>query len=134
MSVVLDEDQAFSLTGNFESAGYQRMILQGYITQRRSDGLYAAPLIPQLFFGANGAQLQTWRQYIPAAGSQVILSRSGGEPSVPREDLWWRKISDSEPVAKAEVSAVQPQALPANVLPVVALVVGGLFLAWYLSR
>ena len=135
MSIVLDEDESFSMTGYFESAGPQRMILRGYITQRRSDGLYAAPLIPQLFYGANGAQLQSWRQDIPVAGSQTILSRSGGEPSVPREDLWWRKVSDNEPHEElAQTSSVPPLAEPTNALPLVIAVVGGIALLWFLSR
>lgn len=92
MVLWLDEDESFSLQGYFEAPGYIRTPLSGYLVQHRSDGVYAAPLLPQLFYGASGAQLQTWRQHIPTAGSQVFLSRSGGEPSLPREELAWRKI------------------------------------------
>ena len=103
--VVLDWDQSFSMTVNVTSPGYQRIILKGYITERRSDGLYAAPLLPQLFYGADGAQLTSWRQYLPVAGSQTILSRSGGQPFIPKDQLWWRKISDDE---VAEVAEAEP--------------------------
>ena len=107
MSVILDEDQSFSLTANVLTPGEQSLVLKGYITQRRSDGLYAAPLIPQLFYGVTGAQLgPSWRQYLPAAGEQVILSRSGGYPEVPMEELAWRKVSDQE-VSRLEAAPVE---------------------------
>lgn len=90
--LVLNEDESFSLQANFEAPGYFRMALQGYITQQRSDGIYVAPLIPQLFYGVDGSQLQTWRQYVGTAGQHTILTRSGGQPTVPREELNWRKL------------------------------------------
>ncbi len=105
MSLVLDKDESFSLTANVTGPGYQRMVLRGFITERRADGLYVAPLLPQLFFGADGTQLTTWRQYISGTGEQTILSRSAGSPMVPREELFWRKISDfKEEPAKVEVA------------------------------
>ncbi len=108
MSLVLDKDESFSLTANVTSPGYQRMILRGYITERRADGLYAAPLLPQLFFGADGTPLTTWRQYISGTGAQTILSRSAGSPMVPREELFWRKVSDFErEPAKVEVASLE---------------------------
>lgn len=104
MSLMLDRDESFSMTANVTMPGYQRIILRGYITERRPDGLYAAPLLPQLFFGADGLPLSTWRQYISGTGSQTILSRSAGSPMVPREELFWRKISDKKEPVKVEVA------------------------------
>ena len=95
MSLVLDKDEFFSMSANVTSPGPQRIALRGYITERRSDGLYAAPLIPQLFYGADGNQLSTWRQNISGTGSQTILSRSGGLPMVPREELFWRRVRNT---------------------------------------
>jgi len=100
--LMLDWDQSFSMQANVTSLGPQRIVLKGYITERRPDGLYAAPLLPQLFYGADGAQLSSWRQYLPTAGSQTILSRSGGQPSIPKEELFWRRVGD-------RVSAVRPR-------------------------
>ena len=95
MSLVLDKDESFSMQANVTSPGPQRIVLRGYITERRPDGLYAAPLIPQLFYGAAGTQLTTWRQNISGTGSQTILSRSGGLPTVPREELFWRRVRNT---------------------------------------
>lgn len=112
-----------------DAPGYQAVALQGYLVQHRGDGTYIAPLIPQLFFGASGSQLQTWRQNLTTTGDQVVLSRSGGQPKVPREELWWRKVQGAEqpkvekPVALAE--APNPWIVPAIVLGVgVALYAG----------
>jgi len=125
--LMLDEDESFSLTANVESPGYQRVVLQGYLVSRRSDGTYIAPLIPQLFYGADGTQLQTWRQNLTTTGSQVILSRFGGEPSVPREELYWRKVKEAPRVAEAPAIQEQP-----NILPIIIL--GGLFLLLILGK
>jgi len=107
------------------------------LVERRADGTYIAPLIPQLFYGADGTQLQTWRQDIPTAGSQVILSRSGGQPSVPREELYWRKVSEDH-VEKEEVKAAQPaqvMAIPSWVLPVAILgAIAGGFILYKLAK
>ncbi len=123
MSLILDKDESFSLQANVTSPGFQSMVLRGYITERRADGLYAAPLLPQLFFGADGTQLTTWRQYISGTGAQTILSRSAGSPMVPREDLFWRKISDfkREP-AKVEVA---PLEVPLILLAPILAFIGG---------
>lgn len=108
--VVLGEDQSFSLTANVLTPGEQSLVLKGYITQRRSDGLYAAPLIPQLFYGVTGAQLgPSWRQNLSTTGEQVILSRQAGYPQVPYEELAWRKVSDQE-VSRLE--AAPPVGIP----------------------
>ncbi|GAH22886.1 unnamed protein product, partial [marine sediment metagenome] len=74
-------------------------------TERRPDGIYAAPLLPQLFYGADGTPLSTWSQYISGTGEQTILSRSGGQPSIPKEELYWRKMSDVEKPSRVEAIA-----------------------------
>ena len=126
MSLMLDKDESFSMQANVITPGYQRMILRGYITERRSDGIYAAPLLPQLFYGVNGTQLTTWRQYISGTGEQTILSRAAGSPMVPREELFWRKISDfkREP-AKVEVTTIEVSPL---LLLSLLVLIGGTFL------
>ena len=123
MSLILNKDESFSLQANVTTPGYQRLVLRGFITERRADGLYAAPLLPQLFFGADGTQLTSWRQFISGTGAQTILSRSAGSPMVPREDLFWRKISDfkREP-AKVEVA---PLEVPLILLAPILALIGG---------
>jgi len=95
MSLILDWAESFSMQANVTSPGPQSIVLRGYVTERRPDGLYAAPLLPQLFYGSDGTQLTSWRQYISGTGSQTILSRSGGQPSIPKEELYWRRIGDT---------------------------------------
>ncbi len=94
MSLMIDWDESFSMQANVTSPGLQRIVLRGFITERRPDGLYATQILPQMFFGANGSQLTTWRQNIPGTGSQTILSRSRGKPSIPKEELYWRRIGN----------------------------------------
>lgn len=115
---MLDKDESFSMQANVTTPGYQRIVLRGFITERRSDGLYAAPILPQLFYGADGTQLSTWRQYISGIGEQTILSRSAGSPMVPREELFWRKISDfkKEPVKAEVISLEVPHLLLRSIL------------------
>jgi len=125
MSLMLDWDEFFSMQANVNSPGPQRIALRGYITERRPDGLYAAPLLPQLFYGADGTQLSTWRQNIPGTGSQTILSRSGGQPSIPKEQLYWRRVGNavSAPVGAYSVG----QKIPGSLQPLsqLALSTGG---------
>jgi len=100
--------------------GYQSAVLQGNLVSRRSDGTYVAPLVPALFYGVNGQPLNhSWRQYLPTAGNQVILSRSGGQPKLPREELAWRKVSTrgengqaTQPVASAQTLQINPLTVP----------------------
>ena len=128
MVLMLDEDDSFSMSANVTSAGPQRTILKGYLVSRRSDGVYVAPLIPQLFYGASGSQLQTWRQDLTQPGSQVIISRgAGGYPKVPKQDLYWRKVSDTKETAVAPTPTVAVPTLevPSWALPAGLLVVGG---------
>jgi len=114
---MLNEDQYFSLTANVISPGPQSMVLRGYLVSERADGTYIAPLIPQLFYGADGTPLTTWRQNLTQTGSQVILSRAaGGYPQVPREELYWRKIKtpkEEKPVLEAKPTLIEQfNALP----------------------
>jgi len=110
--LMLDEDESFSLTANVTSPGPQSVVLKGYLVSERADGTYVAPLLPQLFYGADGNQLgPSWRQNLPAAGSQVILSRSGGQPSLPREELYWRKVKPREEVTEAVSTVAKPTLL-----------------------
>ena len=105
------------------------MVLKGFLVSRRADGTYIAPLIPQLFYGADGTQLQTWRQNLTQTGSQVILSRSAGLPKVPRQELYWRKVSDFEEEAVPTPTVAKPTLqLPSWVLPVGILAVGAIVL------
>lgn len=83
------------MQANVVSPGPQSVVLRGYITQRRPDGTYIAPLLPGLFFGADGTQLTSWRQYLSGTGAQTILSRSGGQPSIPKEELFWRRVGNT---------------------------------------
>jgi len=132
--LMLEEDQSFSLTANVLAPGYVSTVLRGYLIQRRGNEVWAAPLIPQLFYGADGTQLQTWRQWIPAAGSQVILSRSGGQPKVPREELWWRKIGEEREAAPAAEAEAKPEvAIPTTsvLMPVVGSLVLGFALVMF---
>ena len=103
------------MQANVTSSGPQRIALRGYVTERRPDGLYAAPLLPQLFYGADGTQLTSWRQYISGTGSQTILSRSGGQPSIPKEELYWRRVGNtvSAPVGMYSVG----QRIPGSLQP-----------------
>ena len=103
------------MQANVTSPGSQRIVLRGYVTERRSDGLYAAPLLPQLFYGADGAQLTSWGQYLSGTGSQTILSRSGGQPSIPKEELYWRRVGNtvSAPVGVYSVG----QRIPGSLQP-----------------
>lgn len=123
--IYLDKDESFSLSAYVTALGYQSMVLQGYLVERRSDGVYAAPLIPQLFYGASGAQLQTWRQNLTSTGAQTILYRNAGDdPHVPREELYWRKISDHEvergaqpqPATQPQVQAPSAVTIPSNIV------------------
>jgi len=105
---MLEQDQSFSMQANVTSPGWQTLALQGYLVERRADGVYIAPLIPQLFYGVDGSQLSTWRQYFSSTGPQTILSRAaGGYPKVPKQELWWRKVSDLEVGEKKAAPALE---------------------------
>jgi len=129
MSLILDKDEAFSMSAYVESPGYQRVLVSGYLLERRADGNYLAPLLPQLFYGADGNVLSSWRQYLPTTGNQVILTRSGGQPSVPREDLYWRKVeSKTESKAQTQTQPVTVNlSVPNYTIP--ALLIGGTLIA-----
>ena len=128
--LVLDEDESFNLTANVISPGLQSVVLRGYLTQRRPDGLYIAPLLPQLFYGQSGSQLSTWRQNLTGTGEQTILSRSGGLPTLPREELYWRRVSnDIAAPAKIETA----ESLSVSLTPLLVGVVAAGVILWALS-
>ena len=133
MSLMLDEDESFSMSAYVQALGEQTIALSGYLVEHRSDGTYIAPLIPDLFYGASGNQLQhSWRQNFTATGDQMILSRSGGLPKVPRQELYWRKISENQ-VSKeeAKVSAPTTQTLNLAIPWWIPLAVLGIFVGGY---
>lgn len=105
--LVLDWDEDFKLDAHVDADGQQRFIVSGYIQKRRADGLYQAPIIPELFFGANGQQLDTWSQYL-TAGDHTILRRDGGNPSVPEHELNWIKVSGQAPRRTPPTAPVTP--------------------------
>ena len=135
VTLYLDENEYFSLNAYVQALGDQTIALSGYLVEHRSDGTYVAPLIPDLFYGVNGTQLShSWRQNFTATGDQTILSRSGGEPSVPRNELYWRKISNNGQMKKEEVQKevqlVEVPVLPSWVVPVgiLGVIVAGVLL------
>ena len=128
MVLMLDEDESFSLTAYVTSPGTQRTVLTGYLVSRRSDGVYVAPIIPQLFYGASGSQLQTWRQNITTTGNQVIISRvAGGYPKVPKQDLYWRKIQDT-PTEAAPTTRPLVTEVPSWLIPAIVIGIGAVAL------
>jgi hypothetical protein len=141
MSLMLDKDESFSLSAYVTSAGEQTIALHGYLVDHGPDGTYIAPLIPELFYGANGNQLiGTWRQNFTSTGDQVVLSRSGGLPTLPREELNWRKISETH-IPTPQVQATLPTAplavtIPWWVLPLALLgiVVGGIVVYYKVAK
>jgi len=137
MVLYLPEDESFSMTANVTTTGYQRMVLRGYLVSRRPNGVYIASLLPQMFYGADGLPLTTWRQDLTTAGSQVILSRAaGGYPKVPKQDIYWRKVSDFEEkaVAPTPTVAVPTLELPTWVMPVGLLAVVGILAVYLFTR
>ena len=128
--VVLDWDESFSIQAYVTNPGYQRMALTGYVTEQRADGLYAAPILPQLFYGADGSQLSTWRQYLGSTGSQTIISRSGGKPSIPKEELYWRKVRDLPKKAPTPTAIPKTGLSSSLVLPFIGLIGGIALILW----
>lgn len=125
------------MQANVASEGPQRIVLKGYLVRRNNNGTYVAPLIPQLFYGWDGSQLSSWRQDIGATGSQTIISRAaGGYPEVPREELYWRKVSDYEEKVTPTPTVVPTRValeVPSWVLPL-AIGIGATALVVYLWR
>ena len=118
------------MQANVTTPGPQSIVLRGYITQRRPDGLYIAPLLPQLFYGQSGTQLTTWRQNLTGTGEQTILSRSGGLPTLPREELYWRRVGND---IAAPAKIVEVEVMPVSITPLlVALIAAGVIL-WAVS-
>lgn len=124
MVLLIPEEGSFNMSAYVTSPGYQRIALKGYLVEKRNGETWVAPLIPQLFYGVEGTQLQTWRQYLPEAGSQTIFSRVGGEPSVPREELFWRRVKGEKPTEEEEYLAVDRVREVKPLFPLIPLGVG----------
>lgn len=134
--MLIDESASASLTANVLAPGYVRIVPTGYLVSQRRDGTWIAPLLPQLFLGADGEQLSSWRQYIPQAGSQVILTKPAGDLLIPRSELAWRKVREGtaiEPSATVQTAGATDWAI-AFVIFLAPIVVGGLAVAWTLFR
>ena len=132
VTLVIDEDTPISMQVYSTAPGYQSMVVRGMMTKQVGGVTYGTPLLPQMFFGADGSQLgPSWRQYIPAARAQTILSRSGGLPALPPdEELFWRPISGPAKVA----AAPGVSGLAGSPIPALAVVVGAGLLLWWLSK
>jgi len=136
MSLMLNKDASFSLSAYVSSPGYQSIVLRGYLVEKRNGETWIAPLIPQLFYGVTGQQLgPSWRQYFSTTGQQVILSRSGGKPEVPREELWWRKVAEAAKAAPTPTPTVTTIVLPTIpkwliVVGIAALAIGAGVILW----
>lgn len=118
----LNENEDFKLTAHVDSDGYQRFAVTGYLVRRRPDGVYRTPLIPEMFFGVNGQQLETWSQYL-TKGDHTILRRDSGNPKVPDHELYWVKVSGApqpQPTPTPAVTTVQTYAIP--VVPILVLI------------
>ena len=132
MAPVLDEDESYSMQVYSTSPGYQSVVVRGMMTKEEGGSVYATPLLPSMFYGVDGTQLgSSWRQYIPTAGAQTLLSRSGGLPRLPPdEDLFWRKVSSpqqGQPQPGVSGVAVSP-------IPALAVVVVAGAVLWWLTK
>lgn len=123
--LVLDWNEDFKLDAHVDATGDQRFAVTGYIQKRRADGVYQAPLIPELFFGADGQPLETWSQHL-TAGDHTILRRDSGNPSVPDSDLAWSKVSGQESPLSAPSTPTRVVASALDVNTTIMLVVVGL--------
>lgn len=133
--VLLDWEEDFKLDAHIDADGQQRFALMGYIQKRRADGIYRAPIIPELFYGVNGQQLDTWSQYL-TAGDHTILRRDSGNPSVPDYELAWTKVAEAHPQRPIPTNATVPQAMATGnewlLVAGGALAIGVVF--WYYFR
>jgi len=92
--LMIPEEASFQLSAYVETPGWIRVVPRGYLVSEWAGKKWVTPLLPQMFYGATGEQLTTWRQYIPRAGWQVILYRVAGKPEIPREHLPWRQYEN----------------------------------------
>ena len=143
MVALIPYEGSFSLSAYSTGPGWQSIVPQGYVYYDSHGERYIAPLVPELFYGVSGQQLQhTWRQYIPSSGEHTILSRVGGNPQVPRGELNWRKLEAHE-ARRLEEALPTPwwievsNFLTGNWLPIVAgigAITGIVVTAYYVSH
>lgn len=114
--LMLDEDQFFELKAYVTTPGYQTIALSGYLTKQKGGDTYVAPLLPEMFYGATGTPLVgTWRQNFTAAGEQVVLSRSGGQPSIP-SDVYWKKVTTGHEEEAEAKPTVKPMSITDQIM------------------
>lgn len=115
--LMLDEEQFFELKANIVAPGYQSLALQGYLTKQKGGDTYIAPLLPRMFYGADGTQLgASWRQNFTAAGEQVVLSRSGGQPKVGEPDIYWKKVATGHEEEAEAKPTVKPTSITDQIM------------------
>lgn len=119
----LNEKEDFKLDAHVDSDGQQRFAVIGYLVRHTPDGVYRTPLIPEMFFGVNGEQLDTWSQYL-TKGDHTILRRDSGNPHVPDSDLNWVKVSNApqRPVTPQFPATLPAQPMAIPVVPILVLI------------
>lgn len=132
MSLILDENESFSMQAYITNPGFQRVALSGWIKKQKGGKTYVAPLLPQLFYGWTGTQLSSWRQYIGGTGSQTILSRSGGLPTIPTEELFWREVTPKKDEVEEAIAPEISFQSGSLLIPVIlgGSIIFGLWLLW----
>ena len=130
---MLPLEQSFSMTAYVTTPGPQSIVLRGYLVDERLDGTYVIPITPDMFYGVAGTQLgYTWRQNLPSAGSQVILSRGAGNlPYVSRGRIGWRKVREKKVVEPVQV---QFEAVPWTWIAIGALVLASFAVGYSLWK
>lgn len=119
----LEEQQDFKLDAHVDSDGQQRFAVIGYLVRRTRDGVYRTPLLPEMFFGANGQQLDTWSQYL-TKGDHTILRRDSGNPKLPDSELNWVRVSGAPQVQQPQPLAPAQTASLVPLLVVIAIPIG----------
>ena len=132
----IGEDESFEMSAYVDSPGFQSIVLSGYLVSERADGTYVARLQPGLFYGANGQPLQhSWRQYIPQAGSQVILRKPAGHPMIPKEDLGWRKVASRGQTQQVQVQQTElPPWMGTLAIGIISSIIGGLIIYYMVKK
>lgn len=133
--IELDENEDFKIDAHVDSDGYQRFEVMGYLVRHRNGATYRTPIIPEMFYGENGEQLDTWRQYL-TAGDHTILRRDSGNPHVPDHDLNWQLVSQAP--QRSQVQPMQPtavsSAIDTNTILLIIAGLAGVGLLYYLIK